>query len=78
MSSAHEVAEALRAIYPHDLTDEDFSRIHKGKLAEVLNFVAQSVRGRTGTAAARNIIQEFVWNEDSVLDISHTCWVQES
>ena len=49
---------ALRKIYANELSDEDFARLYKGKLAEIIAFVAQSLRGRTEAASARNVIQE--------------------
>ncbi|KAH9927094.1 uncharacterized protein BXZ73DRAFT_78578 [Epithele typhae] len=39
------------------MSEEDFTRLYKGKLANVLDFIAQSVQGRARVAAARGEVQ---------------------
>ncbi|KAI0722306.1 hypothetical protein C8T65DRAFT_565055, partial [Cerioporus squamosus] len=48
----------LRAVNAPSISDSDFARLYKGKLAEVIDLVAHSVVGRGEATAARAMIQQ--------------------
>ena len=58
LSTPENVMIALRQIDAPDIFSEDFARIYKGAMAEILNTVARNVVGRNGAAVARNAIHQ--------------------
>ena len=50
----------LRAVNVPDISESDFSRLYKGKLANIIDLVAQSVVGRREANIARATIQRLV------------------
>ncbi|KAI0754287.1 hypothetical protein C8Q80DRAFT_358833 [Daedaleopsis nitida] len=48
----------LKDIHAPDMSNEDLVRLYKGTLAEIIDFVAHSVVGRSKATAARAIIQQ--------------------
>ncbi|RPD66811.1 hypothetical protein L226DRAFT_608103 [Lentinus tigrinus ALCF2SS1-7] len=57
LDSASNVQEAFRALNAPNVSNSDFSRLYKGKLAEILKLVAHSVVGRNEANIARDTIQ---------------------
>ncbi|KAI0758220.1 hypothetical protein C8Q74DRAFT_1303806 [Fomes fomentarius] len=58
-ASKHDTPEAaLRALHAPELSKEDFARLYKGKLAQIIDLVAENIVGRSETTAARALIQQ--------------------
>ena len=53
------VREALRAVNAPNISENDFARLYKGKLAEIIDLVAHGVVGRSEANTARAAIQRW-------------------
>ena len=60
----------LRAVNAPDISESDFLRLYKGKLADIIDVVAQSVVGRREANIARATIQRLVVSVRFAMSIS--------
>ena len=59
-SSMNDVRASLQENGAPEISEEDFARLYKGRMVEVLDLVARNVVGRNHVASARTAIQQYV------------------
>lgn len=59
-SNANNVREALISLGAPNISNDEFARLYRGRLASALLFISRHVKGREEVAKAREMIQRYV------------------